>query len=241
MAEAVPETHEKVPVVHPEVQLSAMRLSHLPQLTEKQMGFVDMIARGYTPTKAYRVVYEPEKGSNRWQGPQAMRLMANKKIEKWLNAIRRQQMLTITTTLEEHLLELKNLREMAKDEGKLHVALQAERLRGKASGLYDSTSTVLMGDINELYRQITEHTKTSNPLAVTIEGETVDMQPGDTNTQTNADSGGPLSVDFNPQELASLEQEASDQGLKVEGLEYEDELEELMGVGVGVQGPQGDD
>jgi hypothetical protein len=229
MSVKIPDTTEKVPTATFALDINTLNTRHLPPLTEKQFAFVDLLARGYPVTTAYSKVYEENKAPNKWTGVAGFRLSHNEKIAKWVNAIRSHQVRSVALNLDDHLLELHNLREMAKEQGKLHVALQAERLRGKASGLYDVTSTVLMGDVNELYRQITEHTKDANPLAVTLEGQALPTTEQAEADSTGAANNNPLAVSFDPQELASLEQEAKGQGLKVKGLEYEDELDDLLG------------
>lgn len=239
MAASMPKTADNAPLAAFEVDLDGINTRHLPVLTEKQFAFVQLMARGHPITRAYSIVYEDGSTQSKWTGSKAFRLSYNPKIAKWLTAIRSHQVRNIAVNLEEHLRELYNIRELAKEEGKLHTALQAERLRGKASGLYDTTSTVLMGDVNELYRQITEHTKDNNPLAVTIEGQSMEVPAGAHTDSSAQEAKSPLAVDFNPQELASLEQEAAEKGLKVNDLEYDDEgeLEEVLGF----KGPQAGD
>jgi len=66
----------------------------------------------------------------------ASTLKASDRVQERLKNLRADLRQTTGITLEEHLRELRELREMAKDAGQLSAAISAETNRGKVSGLY---------------------------------------------------------------------------------------------------------
>jgi len=88
-------------------------------------------------SEAYREAFP---NSRKWTtetiAEKGSRLKATDRIQARLNTLRSQLRETTGITLEEHLRELRELREMAKDAGQLSAAISAETNRGKVSGLY---------------------------------------------------------------------------------------------------------
>lgn len=118
----------------------------LPSLTEKQMLFVQGILAGKTASDAYRSAYDCSNSEDRTIWANASRLRNDTNVSAWLSQARKAGLGRAAVTLESHLAELERLREIALDTGNVGAAVQAEQLRGKASGQY--TENVRLIDDN---------------------------------------------------------------------------------------------
>jgi phage terminase small subunit len=65
----------------------------------------------------------------------AARLVRNGKVRARLNELQSKEETMSLLTMEQHMEELRGLREMAKANGQLSAAIKAEELRGKLRGL----------------------------------------------------------------------------------------------------------
>jgi len=129
----------------------------LPDLTPQQMEFVRHLLDGKTATDAYRASYSTENmlANTIWSA--ASRLRSDTKVAAWLATARMANLGSAKVTLEGHVAELERLREIALGSGNVGAAVQAEHLRGKATGHYveqirDVTETDPMKTLEELSR-----------------------------------------------------------------------------------------
>lgn len=107
-----------------------------PKLTEKQERFCCEYIETGNATEAYRRAYRPEKASEPTINRKAKALMDMDKIGARIEQLREPVRERAQLTLEQHLDDLKRLRDKAEAEGKYSAAVTAEQSRGKASGLY---------------------------------------------------------------------------------------------------------
>ena len=130
--------------------------SDLPALTDKQLRFVRAILDGKTATDAYRTAYDCSNMQSESIWVAASRLRNNDKVALWIITARKACLGASKLTLEGHLQELERLKELAMGAGNYGAAVQAEQLRGKATGFYV-----------EQVRDLTEHDpiSTLNQLA----------------------------------------------------------------------------
>lgn len=141
----------------------------LSELTPKQMKFVEGILSGKSSTDAYRAAYDCSRSAASTVWPNACRLRSDSKVSAMLVAARKAGLGNAKLTLERHISELERLREIALESGNVGAAVQAEQLRGKASGHYierysDVTESDPMNVLHELH-------KTSPTLAAQLAKE----------------------------------------------------------------------
>lgn len=108
----------------------------LPELTEQQMDWVRGRLSGLSASDAYRQAYDCAKASPRTIWAEASRINTNPNVAAWLAAARMACLDTGRVTLEGHCAELARLKEIALSTGNVGAAVQAEQIRGKASGLH---------------------------------------------------------------------------------------------------------
>lgn len=108
----------------------------LPELTAQQDKFVQGILSGKSASDAYRAAYDCSQSQDSTVWAEASRLRGDHKVSAWLSAARKAGLGRAAVTLEGHISELERLREIAIDSGNVGAAVQAEQLRGKASGHY---------------------------------------------------------------------------------------------------------
>lgn len=105
------------------------------KLSAKQEAFCLAIVEHGNATKAYRDNYDSS-GTENTQNRAANGLMNNAKVIARIKELRAPAVKAVQITLLEHLIELKQLRDLAKASEKYAAAINAEVARGKASGLY---------------------------------------------------------------------------------------------------------
>lgn len=111
-------------------------------LTIKQENFCLAYIETGNASEAYRRAYNAESMKPESVNREAKVLIDNPKIAARLEELRKPAREAAGVTLEGHLKELAELRELAKKDGKYGPAIQAEMARGKASGLYVERSHV---------------------------------------------------------------------------------------------------
>lgn len=108
----------------------------LPDLTEKEQKFLEGLLQNKPATVAYREAFDCSSMLGTSIQVAASRLRHNSKLSLWLSAARKAYLGSAVITIESHARELERLREIAIDSGNVGAAVQAEQLRGKATGLY---------------------------------------------------------------------------------------------------------
>lgn len=115
-------------------------------LTIKQENFCLAYIETGNASEAYRRAYNVDRMKPDSINREAKALIDNPKIASRLEELRKPAREAAGVTLEGHLKELAELRDLAKNDGKYGPAIQAEMARGKASGLYVERSQI-DGDI----------------------------------------------------------------------------------------------
>lgn len=129
--------------------LTAEQIENLPELTDQQHKFMVGLLDGLTATESYRRAYPT---CRTWSSDNAIwvhacRLRVNAKVQLWLKAVRQQESYGAIATLEQHTARLEHMAERAMADGNYGAAVQAEKARGQASGLYvDRNETRITAD-----------------------------------------------------------------------------------------------
>lgn len=105
-------------------------------LTKKQEAFCLAYVDCDNPIQAYRTAGYSVRMSDKSAGEAASRLLKNSKIIARVAEIRSEVANKAVMTISQHLNDLKELRDLAKQEGKYSAAVAAEVSRGKVSGFY---------------------------------------------------------------------------------------------------------
>lgn len=111
-------------------------IKDLPELTPQEFGFVESIHAGQTASDAYRTNYECSTWSPQMIWVEAHRVRHRPNVALWLQAARQAGLGKHVVTLESHLDELDELKEMAKRDGVYGAAVKAVELKGRVSGHY---------------------------------------------------------------------------------------------------------
>ncbi len=120
-------------------------------LTIKQENFCLAFIETGNATEAYRRAYDAEKMSAKVIANRASELIANGDIAVRIEALRKPAVEAAQVTLEQHLNDLKRLRDDAWASEKYGPAIQAEISRGKASGHYiERVESGKPGDFDKL-------------------------------------------------------------------------------------------
>ena len=112
------------------------------KLTSKQEIFAQEIASGKSQSEAYRIAYNAKNMKEETVWKRASELMFNGAVMGRVNDIRKPAVEAAQLTLETHLQDLLELRELAKKDSKWNAAIQAEIGRGKVAGLYTNKTQV---------------------------------------------------------------------------------------------------
>lgn len=108
--------------------------SDLPELTEKELKFVMALLENKSAVEAFLFAYGDMKRNVAYV--RASNLRRSDKVQAWISAGRKAYLGAAVVTIDTHVRELERLREIALESGNVGAAVQAEQLRGKASGLY---------------------------------------------------------------------------------------------------------
>lgn len=108
----------------------------LPDLTDKQMGFVMDIMAGKDASAAYRNNYAAKNMTARAVWTEASTLRANPKVTRWIGVLKRQHFAQGLYTKEAHLLELTAAVEDCKAAGNLGAMVNAIKAKGQVEGHY---------------------------------------------------------------------------------------------------------
>lgn len=114
------------------------------KLTDKQDAFCHLVGlEGYSPKLAYERIYIQPDDPDAVPQPYgsyavlAKALLEHPAIQKRIHELRAPVIMRARCTLEEHLYELKRIRDNAFERGAWNAAATAEIARGKVAGLYD--------------------------------------------------------------------------------------------------------
>lgn len=126
----------------------------LPELTPKQAAFVKGILDGLSASESYRRAYDCEnvQPHNIWA--LASRLRANVNVRSWLAAARRAGLDRAAQSVEDHIAELNEVKQMAIDLGDAKTALKAVEDKGRVGGLYIDRSEVTINDPARILHEI---------------------------------------------------------------------------------------
>ena len=106
-------------------------------LTQAQENFARLYVELGNAAEAYRQAYpKSQKWKDQSVWAKSSALVNSDKVSIRVSKLRHEAKERSVITLETHLNELELLREMAKEQGNLNAAIQAEVSRGKAKGLY---------------------------------------------------------------------------------------------------------
>lgn len=105
-------------------------------LTQKQENFCLAYIETGNASESYRRVYKSDVMSENAISVEAFKMMDSPKIANRIAELRAPVIAKAQITLEQHLSDLKRLRDLAEASEKFGPAVQAEMARGKASGLY---------------------------------------------------------------------------------------------------------
>lgn len=153
-------------------------------LTLKQQAFVRAYFETGNATEAYRRAYDAQEMSDDAIRVEACRLLKHPNIALRLNAHNRTAMADTQLTLEEHMAELRTLRDQSKQNGQMSAAIKAEELRGKLRRFY--VEQVEHGDAGDFDRLSDEELRTkaaeiAKKLNLTRPGRHVNGNGSDSN------------------------------------------------------------
>jgi hypothetical protein len=109
----------------------------LNSLTPKEEAFAVAVASGMNYSDAYRVAVKVRPTTKpETVNQEASKIMARPHVRTRVNDLRKPIAEKAMITLESHMERLKELAQIALDNGQVAAAIKAEELRGKASGIY---------------------------------------------------------------------------------------------------------
>src|SRR6266852_4950124 len=108
----------------------------LPELTNKQYKFVQLVLEGKTLTDSYKGAYDCATMAETTIWAAASRMRHDCKITAWISAARRAGADHSIRTAATHIANLTEIREEARASGNYGDAAQCEIHTGKVSGLY---------------------------------------------------------------------------------------------------------
>lgn len=115
-------------------------------LTPKREKFAHGVASGLNQSDAYRAAFNAGGMKPATINVKASQLMADGKVRERVNELRAPIAEKAQITLESHLADLKELRDMAVEARQMGAAISAEVARGKAAGVVvDRASLELTG------------------------------------------------------------------------------------------------
>jgi phage terminase small subunit len=121
-----------------------------PKLTPKQEAFCLAFLKTGNASEAYRQAYDAEGMKDTTIHVKASELLADGKVTVRLSQLQEREEVKALLSLEDHMEELKNLRDMAKASSQLSAAITAEVKRGELRRFY--VKQVETGGTNEFAR-----------------------------------------------------------------------------------------
>jgi phage terminase small subunit len=106
------------------------------KLTQKQQAFLRAYLGGKDPSQAYAQAYDIKTMSPKAISVEAAKLLNHPVIALAVQNFHKKEEVRTLLTLEEHMEELRKLREEARINGQTAAAIKAEELRGKLRRFY---------------------------------------------------------------------------------------------------------
>lgn len=106
------------------------------RLTKKQEAFCQEFMKSRNQSEAYRKAYQPLDAKPSTIRRKASAVMKVEKVRKRLEELRAPALEEAQMTLTNHLIDLKEIRDIAIANNQFSAAVNAEIARGKAAGLY---------------------------------------------------------------------------------------------------------
>lgn len=117
--------------------MAARREDPVTGLTGPEEAFCTLIVKTGNSSESYKIAFpRSQKWAPNAVSSRASILLASANVQKRLSQLRSDLQKDARITLAEHMEELRNLREMAKETNQIKAAITAETNRGKVSGLY---------------------------------------------------------------------------------------------------------
>ena len=108
----------------------------LPELTPQRHKFVECLLQDKTASDAYRIAFNCENMSDNALRVEASRLKRDPNVALWLKAAKEHSLIQRVYGLQEHLRDLEEAKQLAKDTGNVGAYVKATELLGRASGVY---------------------------------------------------------------------------------------------------------
>ena len=105
-------------------------------LTAQEEVFCQNVVRGNNQSDAYRAAYDTSRFKDSTIHRNAKAIMEKNKIKARIAELRAPVIKKVQITLEEHLIKLGQLSDLAAAKDQYSAAINGEMLRGKVSGLY---------------------------------------------------------------------------------------------------------
>ena len=105
-------------------------------LTPKQERFAQEVVKGANQSDAYRAAYNCKNMTSKTIWQRASELHADRKVAARIEELRAPALVSIQMTLDSHLQDLLELRNLAKESKQHAAAIAAEIARGKAAGIH---------------------------------------------------------------------------------------------------------
>jgi len=116
--------------------------NQLPDLNPRQFEYVTLRQSGKSKADAYRIAYNAADKPNNQVWVRAAEVESGSKVSVWMAHLKTEQISAATYTLEAHLADMNNIKELAIQKGNLSAATKAAENLGKACNHYTSNIEV---------------------------------------------------------------------------------------------------
>jgi len=106
----------------------------LPDLTPRQLKFVEGLRQGLTASDAYRAAYDTSNSTPNTVWCEASKLKTHPKVSQWISYLQRETITAQNYTHEQFLAELEELRQLSVASGNMGAAVNATVNKGKSAG-----------------------------------------------------------------------------------------------------------
>ena len=123
-------------------------MNDLQDISKEHMIFVRELDKGKTASDAYRVAFPSDNPPESiWAS--ASRLKGSVTVQVWLNALKRET-LAKDYTIDMHLEELEELKQLAISSGNMGAAVNATVSKGKATGQYVERKDIAITNTDDI-------------------------------------------------------------------------------------------